>query len=540
MPEMPHFNNFAHKLLLASFLGLLLGTSSHVSLAQEDPEPNEEQSEALEVDETITIAESDSNDPAGLPLIIFDPVLIENIELSETDDDGNPLIRTIELSALPSNSAADQNNAINPAVNFIDRAALGSSLAQFEESILQFELEGGVYDYRLSEIYLAMGTNYLQQGEAQLAVDAFSQAIQLSRINNGLFTADQLPIVEALVESYLHLGDIASANVNQEYLLYITQKIYGAASPLILDELLEYADWNLHAASLSLGYIPNIQSLFFRTEGFNENNFIQQENIEDLLSAAAFGYSQAIVMQHDLEAKFDEAPTIEESLALRNSLNFSEEDFDIPDAEQKLAYTYFLQYQFDFNNVAVNTFGEAPTTYFLDSDTKGREALQRRYNYLLSTNGEALDLVKALVDIADWYLVFERWSSAEELYVQAFDLMQENGIDHIDGLISTDLPAYIPSFLSSAYTREGNRLSSDEVLDYEGYIDVSFTISRLARPVSIRIIESSEGTTTATERALISKLRSGRYRRQLDNGLEYGDNYFQIRYYYTDQLPDED
>ncbi len=480
------------------------------------------------------LAQEEQPEQALTPLI-FDPVLIQTIELTETNEDGEFRFDTIELSSLPStNNSAPQTNLDN---SQLDRSLADSSLAQFQESILQFELDGGVYDFRLSELYLGLGNTYRQIGEYQLAIDAYNEALQLSRINGGLFTEDQLPIVEELVDSYLNLGDIASANLNQEYLLYIKQKIYGAAHPIILADLLEYADWNLHASGFNMGYRPNLQSLHFRTESFSELNYKQSEKTEDSLAAASFAYTQALNLQHELEAQFNENPSSAETLELKNRLGFPDEDYDISETEQKLAYTYFLQYQFDQNNLAVNSFGEAPTSYFLGSYSNGREALERRYAYLQETNSPAINIIQALLDIADWFLVFERWSSAEELYIQAFNLMADNGIDRVKGLAYPDLPLSIPSFLSSPYTRESNRLSPEEVLQYEGYIDVSFSLTRFARPVRIRIISSSEGTNEATERALFNKIRYSTFRLQLEDQSAYSDNSYLVRYYYTAQPP---
>jgi len=530
---MLHSKISAYKVLLT----LSLSLTPTFAWSQEEsttPTIDEENDEAV-------LQGADQNDnvdllPLALAPLIFDPVLLQTIELSEIDENGEPRFSTIELSSLPSISSFPPSNSLDSFP--VDPSLLNSSLTQFQESILQFELEGGVYDYRLSELYLGIGNTYQQLGETRLAIDAFSEALQLSRINNGLFTEGQLPIVEELVESYLNLGDLASANTNQEYLFYVKQKIYGAATPVILNGLLEYADWNLHAASLSMGYIPNFQSLYFRTCSFNEFNFNQSVQVKNLLSAAVFAYSQAIIMQHSLEEKFNEAPSLAESIELKNSLNFSEEDFDIPDTEQKLAYTYFLQYHFDRSNIRVNAFGEAPTNYLIDSDNKGRAALERRYVYLQNSDSPALDVILALLDIADWLLFFERWSSAENLYVQAFNLMESNGIEKVKGLVYPDLPTYIPSFLSALYTRESNRLSPEEVLQYEGYIDVSFKLGRFARPNAIRIIAKSEGTNEATERTLIQKLRYSAYRLQLEDQTEYSDNTFLVRYYYTAQRPE--
>lgn len=509
--NMSHFRFFSYRTLLT--LGLSLGAPS--AWCQE------------------AIIENIQNFNSSFIPLIFDPVLIQTIELNETDDSGEPRFDTVELSSLPSSTNASR--IALPDNARLDQNLVDASLAQFQESILQYELDGGVYDFRLSELYLSLGNTYDQVGEYQLAIDAYNEALQLSRINDGLFTEDQIPIVEELVDSYLNLGDIASANLNQEYLLYIQQKIYGAGHPIILAELLEYADWNLHASSLSRGYRPNLQSLHFRTQSFNEFNYIQSEKTEDSLAAAAFAYTQALVIQHDLEAQFNENPTSDETLALKASLAFLDEDYDISETELKLAYTYFLQYQFDQNNIAVNSFGEPPTTYFLDSNTKGRAALERRYAYLRDNNNPAIEVIQALLDIADWYLIFERWSSAEDLYTQAFNLMEANGIEKINGLDYPDLPVVIPSFLGSPYSREGNGLTAEETLEYQGYIDISFSLSRFARPVRIRFDSRSEGTTEETERALLDKIRSSTFRLQLKDRTEYSENDFSVRYYYTVQ-----
>lgn len=516
---------------------LLLSLSLMASVTWSQEETSAESIEQEAAGET-TLAENEQNDTAVFTPLIFDPVLIEYIELSETGDNGANRFSTVELSSLPSTPTSSSFVKVDDAP--VNLELLDSSIGQLQQRISEFDLEGGVYDYRLSELYLSVGNAYQELNEPQLAIDAFNEALQLTRINNGLFTEDQLPMVENLVETYLSLGDVPSANINQEYLFYVQQKIYGAAHPVILVELLEYADWNLHAASLSLGYAPNLQSLHFRTSSFNESLFNQSEMIEDLLTAAAFAYSQALIMQHDLESDFDGSISPAETRELKDSLSFTENDLDIAETEQKLAYTHFLQYQFDINNVAVNSYGEAPSAYFLDSDIRGRQALERRYEYLRRAGGSTLDIILALLDVADWYLFFERWTSAEEIYLQVFAMMESNGVNNIEGLRYPDLPATIPSFLSSAYTRGSNRLSPEEVLEYAGYIDVSFELSRFARPMRIRLLSSSEGTTIATERALLRKLRNTAYRRQIENQTEYSENAYTVRYYYTAQLPDEE
>ena len=112
-------------------------------------------------------------------------------------------------------------------------------------------------------------------------------------------------------------------------------------------------------------------------------------------------------------------------------------------------------------------------------------------------------------------------------------------VEQVNGFIYPDLPSHIPNFLSHPYTRAINGISSREVLDYEGYIDISFELNRSGRPSSIRVTSRSEGTNDETERALVRNLRLSTYRLQVKNQTEYSENSYLVRYYYTTQLPEE-
>ena len=104
------------------------------------------------------LEETSASDNVNFIPLIFDAVLIDYAELSETDDEGQNLINAIELSALP--SSANSSAFIRLNATATDPAQLNFSITQLEENILEFELEGGVYDYRLSELYLGVGNTY--------------------------------------------------------------------------------------------------------------------------------------------------------------------------------------------------------------------------------------------------------------------------------------------------------------------------------------------------------------------------------------------
>jgi tetratricopeptide (TPR) repeat protein len=464
-------------------------------------------------------------------LLIFDAVRIEYIDLDPLSS-GDVQFR--ELSSLPSN-----NNSVLPLNDEVltDSGALIESPVLYQESILQFEMDGGPYDPRLSEAYLSLGQIYQQLDDQERAIEALSNALHVNRINNGLFNVTQLSIVSELVESYLRYDDIAAANQQQEYLLFIMQKVYGPNNPVIIPSLLKYADWNLHASSLSLGYIPDTQALGLRVlpkvaEGFIRNlrNFDSQPLIQ--LNLASNAYKQALFLQRRHEAI---APNLEPYRLLKIEAEFqlTESNLNIPETEKKLAFTHLL-----LGNMLENyqtTTPNAQADFYFRTLREGQDALERRLDYLQSANFTDLDIVMAMVDLADWLLLNGRWSSAEQMYIKAYQFMDANQLEQVPGLMYPDLPVPIPSYVSTFYSRASSNIPADAALDYEGYIDVSFELSRLGNARDIEILSYTANTHEDTLRALRNMLRLTQFRLQLQDHEHYAENQYLVRYYFTPQ-----
>lgn len=485
-----------------------------------------------------TFPEIEEQESSAQPLI-FDPVLIEYSPLDDSIElDLDDLIpgtyQVNELSALPSMPA--QQIRQDPVEGRLIRDSISTTPAQYQDSILDYELEGGVYDYRLIEAYSGLGSAYQALDEHELAIEAFSQALHVNRVNNGLYNAAQLPIVSELVESYLSLGDFADANQQQEYLIFVEQKVYGPNHPIHIIKLLEYADWNLRAASLRMGYVPNEIALGLRSSPFDDVDIDRRDPDGMQLSVtqlivASNAYYQALNLQRNRE-RFTRRLDPEEVASMETEFGFTENDLSIPQAEKKLAYTHFLLAKV-YQNIPASM--RETDLYYLNF-RDGQDALERRFVYLQNSQSPASDVIKALMDIADWLLLFDRWNSAEEVYAEVLSLKNSYALEDIRGLSYRELPEVIPNFVTTPFSRDSYHLSASEPLQYAGYIDVSFELNRFARPNRVDIINASEGTREETEDALINMLRRSSFRLQLqDSDFEYSDNNYLVRYYYTSQ-----
>ena len=130
------------------------------------------------------------------------------------------------------------------------------SIREYNLTLAEIELNGGVWDRQLIEELTALGSLQQQQGYHPDAIETFGRAIHVKRINTGLHTLEQIPAVEQLIESYMALGDWEQADLYNNYLFYLQQKAYCPDEPRIITVLDSLAKWNIRA--FISGYVETL------------------------------------------------------------------------------------------------------------------------------------------------------------------------------------------------------------------------------------------------------------------------------------------
>ena len=59
----------------------------------------------------------------------------------------------------------------------------------------------GIYDASLIEAYLDLAAFYFDLEDYQNSSRIYSDALQVSRVNTGLYSLEQIPIIESLIEN---------------------------------------------------------------------------------------------------------------------------------------------------------------------------------------------------------------------------------------------------------------------------------------------------------------------------------------------------
>jgi tetratricopeptide (TPR) repeat protein len=461
--------------------------------------------------------------------LIFEPVLVN---FNQADD----VFETTELTSLPQaeNPVAISEFIFQQAneIAGITTSNIEDTIVEYEERLSDLELEGGAYEPALSQEYLSIGTLYQSNGEHGLALDYLAKALHINRVSQGLHNLEQEPILDEIIESHVALGDLKSADMQQEYLIYLKRKAHGNSSVELLPDLDRYAEWNIFAFDSRLSMDPTLtyaaESSFFTDN--NMNNSIGEDDFRTIR------LMNAQVIYH----------TIIKILLS----NYGIHDPRVLDMEKKLALTnYFFATSMGpnsdaFDNSSAGAFNSSQGTYDIARVSSnsmgyrhGREALERRLEYMLEMEDvPVMEIAKAKQELGDWLLMFKKRMAALDLYVEAYAdaLAAELPQEDMNSLFSPDHPATIPGFINYNYTRAAWNIPDDVALDYKGWVDLRFRLNRFGQAQNLEVLGRSLSLTEPIEDRLTGHIRnSSSFRPRFYEGKLLVEDIVEARYYYT-------
>lgn len=471
-------------------------------------------------------AQSSSN----LNFLIFEPVPI-HVTQAQTNTDTVTVSVVTELVKLPSAEAVTLSDWVAANINTVEAGTeqLQQNIADYEASIQNLELSEGVFSEQLPQQLLALGSALQESGDLDTALEYYGRATHITRVNQGLFSTEQIPILERIIDNYLSRGDIKSADEQQRYMFYLQQKSFGSDSADLLPALYNYAEWNMFAFSappsnsfyanpLKAG--SNLNPTVIRS--LDEANF----RVERLIHAQSIYWS---IIQILLD-------------------NFGMQDPRLLDFEKRLALTnyYFattVATELDTMSLTVAEPSHSTTMPQLPAPSissmgyrHGREALERRRNYMLEMPGvPVIEQAKAGLDLADWMLLFNRQRvKSLEMYQTLHDeLDPDNNNPEITDIFSPALPVLLPSFIYPFNSRFTLGIPPEQALVYQGYIDVEFKLNRFGKTSDINVLATSTDANDNLEITLVRLLQRSIYRPRFGNGKVLTEDLVQARFYYA-------
>lgn len=353
----------------------------------------------------------------------------------------------------------------------------GSS-ALYKKTIIDLEDTYGVYDNRLVEQLVGLGLSEKAQGAGVEAIAAFKRALHIKRVNSGLYSLAQVPILSHLIDSYVAVEDWKSANDKQSLIYNIQQQHYGEDNPKLLVPINNMVKWHLIAFNRgsSMRHLLRAIDLNKKAIAIIEKNYgVHDPRLNETL------YRHALASFH-----LSEQQTLSQPASFGQPTGVAQTPGRTYAAPETLP-TYFNPYR------------------------DGKRALLRRVN-LFKSNPELPinDQVEALVHLGDWYFLFDKRESALKVYTEALRLLSGTDQDNLAGRIF-DRPRALNFAIS--FDDASTRLDKKK---QTGYVRIKFSVTPSGRTRDIEIVESNPPDMKDSE--VYKSIKSTRYRPRIVDG----------------------
>lgn len=347
-------------------------------------------------------------------------------------------------------------------------------LDKFHAALAAIEATQGAYANSLSEQLYSLAIALQQNGQHQEAITTFNRGKHITRINQGLFSAEQIPFLNGEIASHMAMGHLSEADERQTYLLKVQRRSLPSGE-VRAQALMEQARWQQTAYELDIGG-PDL-------------SFAHLQAMWDL-------YGDAI----------DDILLYEEhtSASMLPPLN-------------GLIKTQYLISTFDFEKGVITeksgiyknrVEGNVARNYKM-----GKSILQSIYMVELHNHGEpSLPTATTLVMMGDWM----RWNGKRDSSHQAYlDAMEElskldDAEKHIERIFGTPVP--LPDV-------DGLRRLPSTVAQAEGGTLLQFGVSKTGRVFDMVRLDEATNESKAerkTTRRLMRRIRATKFRPRYD------------------------
>jgi len=375
------------------------------------------------------------------------------------------------------------------------------SIDQYNIAVLELESDSGAWGIGLTEQLGSLADLQQQQGDHLEAINSFGRAIHLSRINSGLYTVEQIPLLEGLIGSYAAVGDWEKTDLFYNYLFYVQQKAYGIDDPRMISELDRLGRWNIQAFNIGygdpLGLRLSVAQMLFVAGArmvlkyFGKND---ERYVGFLRSIANSAY--LVSLNPDLAVEASQSRYREEQARLRLSLN--------------------------------QRGGTRPRGFIA-----GKDALTEIVTYYSTAPDSIYEFAEAVINLGDWYLMFRYRQAAAMNYQEAWDLLslQGNGAELIQQFFGQ--VRSLPTFASESdeLAARSAALNDDAQLNFD-FADFAFSVTENGVVRDIRLLSEETEANRSQLLQVRRVVRDSLFRPVLKDGKRARSDNLQFRFRY--------
>lgn len=369
--------------------------------------------------------------------------------------------------------------AFNPKTLADSGSTLEQAINQFEDKISVVESQEGPYSERLSQQLVQLAVLFQQQNKHQHAVKQLTRALHLTRVNEGLYSPSQIDVLEQLIVSQKALKKWKLVNNHMAYAYWLHTMNYAENTAQMIDITLKVANWSLKAYTLRINEKP-IDDLLTAHESFKRLSH---------LTSKEYG-------QHSLKV----LDALHGQMISNYLIGVSDPSQDGP--ADSLVYHEVSS----MDMLRVQSF------------QRGLKIINQEIEILLAqAKVNHMQVVDAMLKLADWNLMYGRPQSATKQYKRAYQYVQENDKENQAYTNLFAKPVALPKFPKLALTSR-ERLTKQDIAANKKYVLASFNVTRLGRVKQVKVLSANSEIKSATQNRIVRRLRYATFRPQLNLG----------------------
>jgi len=294
------------------------------------------------------------------------------------------------------------------------------------------------YDSELVKPMTLLGDIELGRGNYDGALEQYGHAVHIERVSSGLVSPGQVEIVHREADAYRAMGDLKNANEREEYAYHVLKQAYATYDHNQLPGVYRLAQW------------------YSSTNNLYAARALYQRSIDILTANGRGGTPEAIPALEGLATTYKQErfpPYYLSSTATTGPGFTGTSQFEAP-----------------------ITIGDYP---------RGEQALQQIVQIHRDNGDQPVKVAEAVLDLADWYLLFDRPRRATPLYDFAYDLLTE--VEAVDAADYFAQPRLL-HFPAPSDPRPPELGTSEE--PQLGYVELSYDITTTGYVRSLKTVDS--------------------------------------------------
>jgi hypothetical protein len=354
----------------------------------------------------------------------------------------------------------------------------------------------------LPDEFVTLAALYQQSSDHPAAIGVLEQALNVIRVNEGLSSVNQVPVLEMLGASRMAIGQRDVAFEIDQQILELAMRNRG--DPRVPGIIRGIADRQMREVQRLLveGEPPQLTISMQAAPGpvpYGPAVGFGGTAAQSVLRMARRHYAQGLLAAIGAG---DRQPA------------------ELFELEERIIETYYFE---------LEHFGGNRRSSPIDNPRyrAGAAVFEAHVANTQALRQSPTAVAEALIRLGDWRLLFSDNGRALAAYRSAHRLLVAGQVDEdtIAELLTPEIPQALPEAPGLG--------EADPAPHYAGYIDVSFLVSRYGTSRRVEIIDSSPGTSRAIERRLKREISMSRFRpRIVDGELARGDE-ISARYYYS-------